>query len=186
MGLFSQQVEIAPAEGFTPEKDIFGRKSFGEKLTRIVRAIDGQGVALLDAPWGTGKTIFIKMWRGELSKAGIPSVYFDSFANDYQEDAFLAIASEIIAEAEKATPQQAKILSTFKHQTIQTAKVLGLAALKVGIRAASVGAIELEDLGKIAADIVEASEEEGGKALDKILEARLEKSRVGRKSVCEV
>ena len=105
----------------------------------------------------------------------------NSFANDYQEDAFLAIASEIIAEAEKATPQQAKILSTFKHQTIQTAKVLGLAALKVGIRAASVGAIELEDLGKIAADIVEASEEEGGKALDKILEARLESHELDEK-----
>lgn len=174
MGLFSQQIEIAPTEGFTPDKDIFGRKSFGEKLTRIIRAIDGQGVVLLDAPWGTGKTIFIKMWRGELSKAGISSIYFDAFANDYQEDAFLAIASEIIAEADKATPQQAKVLSIFKHKTIQTAKVLGRAALKVGIRAASAGVVEVEDLGKIATEIAEASAEEGGKALDKILEARLE------------
>jgi hypothetical protein len=102
--LFPPEMEIDPTEGFMPKKDIFGRKSFGDRLTRIVRAIENPSVLLLDAPWGTGNTTFVKMWRGELMKAGIPSVYFDAFANDYQEDAFLAVASQIIADAESLAP----------------------------------------------------------------------------------
>jgi KAP family P-loop domain len=86
------ELEIGVDEGFTPERDIFGRKPFAEQLTRIVRRIDGPAVLLLDSPWGTGKTTFVKMWLGELSKADVPNIYFDAFANDYLEDAFLAVA----------------------------------------------------------------------------------------------
>jgi len=89
--LFPPEIEIAADEGFSAH-DIFERKDFGDRLTRIVRALEIPRVLLLDAPWGPGKTIFVKMWRGELAKAGIPSIYFDAFANDYQEDAFLAVA----------------------------------------------------------------------------------------------
>lgn len=103
-------MEIGHTESFTPQKDIFGRKEFGDKLTRIVATLGSPSVLLLDAPWGTGKTTFVKMWRGELSKAGIPSIYFDAFANDYQEDAFLAVASQIIAEAESQAPRKAKAI----------------------------------------------------------------------------
>ena len=92
MRLFPQELEITETEGFTPEKDIFGLKDFGQNLTRIVTNLDGPAVLLLDAPWGTGKTTFIKMWRGELSKLSVSSIYFDAFANDYLDDGFLAVA----------------------------------------------------------------------------------------------
>ena len=51
-------------------------------------------VIAVDADWGAGKTVFLKMWAGELRKAGIPVVYFDAFANDYVDDA-LSIRSGI-------------------------------------------------------------------------------------------
>ena len=71
MRLVPRELEIGPEEGFAPEKDIFNRKPFGEQLTRIVCALDGRTVLLLDAQCGTGKTTFIKMWLGELAKSGI-------------------------------------------------------------------------------------------------------------------
>ena len=144
---------MGPNEGFTPEKDIFGRKPFGDQLTRIVRALENPSVLLLDAQWGTGKTTFVKMWRGELTKAGIPSVYFDAFANDYQQDAFLAVASQIIAEAEDIAPSGKKVLKAFKEKALQAAKALGRASLRLGVRAATAGLIEGEALEKAAADI---------------------------------
>ena len=103
--LSPRELEIGPEEGFTPEKDIFGRKPFGDQLTRIVRALEGPTVLLLDAPWGTGKTTFIKMWLGQLGKAGIPTIYFDAFASDYHDDAFLTVAGEIVARAEELKPR---------------------------------------------------------------------------------
>src|SRR3954467_3431101 len=106
MRLLPPDVEIDLTEGFDPEKDIFHRKEFGDKLTRIVKSLEHPAVFVLDGSWGTGKTIFIKMWVGKLSKVGVPSIYFDAFANDYHEDAFLTIAGEIVARADELKPKR--------------------------------------------------------------------------------
>jgi predicted KAP-like P-loop ATPase len=172
--LFPSELNLSPTDGFTPENDIFGRKAFGDQLTRIVRAIDSPSVLLLDAPWGTGKTTFVKMWRGELSKAGIASIYFDAFINDYQEDAFIAVASQIIAEAERHAPARAKTLKAFKKKALEAAKALGRASLHLGVRAATAGLIESESLEKAAADIVNAVGDEAKATIDDLLKKRLE------------
>ena len=114
MELFPQAIEIGSEEGFTKEKDIFGRREFGERLARIVCELKTPSVFLLDAPWGSGKTTFIKMWRGELAKQGVRSIYFDAFANDYQQDAFLAIASQIVEEASGLQTKASEQLKQFK------------------------------------------------------------------------
>lgn len=82
------------------------------------------------------------MWLGELSKIGIPSIYFDAFANDYHEDAFITLAGEIIARSATLEPRNAKTLKTFKGKAIRVAKVLGRASLRFGVRAASAGLIK--------------------------------------------
>ncbi len=99
MRLLPPELASGGDEGFTSENDIFGRKAFGDVLTRIVSELEGPTVLLLDAPWGTGKTTFVKMWRGELVKAKVPTISFDAFANDYREDGFLALAGETVARA---------------------------------------------------------------------------------------
>jgi predicted KAP-like P-loop ATPase len=139
MHLFPREMEITPTEGFTRERDIFGRKSFADRLTKVVQTVESPSVLLLDAPWGSGKTTFVKMWQGELNKAGVQSIYFDAFANDYQEDAFLAVAGQIIGEASKLAPPGATAIRTFKSKALTTAKVLGRAGLRIGIHALTAG-----------------------------------------------
>jgi hypothetical protein len=39
------------------------------------------------------------MWAKHLSSTGFPVILFDAFANDYQEDAYLALAGEVLALA---------------------------------------------------------------------------------------
>ena len=134
MHLFPPEVDIGIDEGFTVEKDIFGRKEFAEQLTRVVRALEDPTVLLLDGKQGTGKTIFIRMWLGELRKLGIPTIYFDAFANDYHEDAFLTLAGEIIARAEELVPSGRVALDKFKTGAFQVAKAVARASMKIGIR----------------------------------------------------
>ena len=112
-------------------------------------------VALLDAPWGFGKTTFIKMWMGELSKSKIPAIYFDAFANDYQEDAFIAISSEIISEIERRKSQSPTV-EKFKRKAVGVAKVIGLSALRIGFKAATAGTVELGDLSRIGTEITQS------------------------------
>ncbi len=97
MRIFPPTVEITEGEGFTPEKDIFKRADFGKGLASLVAAVDEPMVIAFDGQWGSGKTTFIKMWAGLLRQNGHPVIYFDAFANDYIDDAFLAIAGEVVA-----------------------------------------------------------------------------------------
>jgi predicted KAP-like P-loop ATPase len=179
--LFPPELEIGPDEGFN-EKDIFGRREFGEVLTRIVRILEGPAVLLLDAPWGVGKTTFIKMWLGELSKIGIPNIYFDAFANDYHEDAFITVAGEIIARAETLKPRNSKTLKKFKDKAIGVAKILGRASVRFGVRAASAGLLTEEDGLKVADEIAKAAGDETAKGLDELLTGRLESHNADREA----
>ena len=95
MKLTLPPLEISETEGFSDEKDIFGRKVYGENLLNLINKTDDELVIALDAAWGQGKSTFIKMWRGHLLNEGFQSIYFDAFENDYQTDPFLAISSEI-------------------------------------------------------------------------------------------
>jgi hypothetical protein len=172
--LFPPEIEVAPDEGFAPQKDIFGRKTFGDQLTRIVSTLESPSVLLLDAPWGTGKTTFVKMWRGELKKIGIPSIYFDAFANDYQQDAFLAIASQIIAAATNLASTEETALDKFRTHALKAAKILGRATLHIGVRAATAGLVEYQALEKTGEDIVNSLGDEAKTLIDDILKERLE------------
>lgn len=88
MRLFPPSLEVGDEEGFTPEKDIFGRAQLGAGLTNLVNSVSDPTVIAVDGQWGSGKTTFLKMWAGELRKAGFPVVYFDAFENDHVDDAF--------------------------------------------------------------------------------------------------
>ena len=98
MKLTIPPIEIDEKEGFNPDKDIFLRKEFGERLVNLIAQSKGELVLAIDAQWGEGKSTFIKMWKGYIlhqREPKIRSIYFDAFANDYQKDPFLALAAEI-------------------------------------------------------------------------------------------
>src|SRR5262249_28293078 len=83
MRLFPPPLQIADDEGFTPEKDIFGRADIGRGLTSLLARVNEPLVVAVDGQWGSGKTTFLKMWAGELRKSDIPVVYFDAYEHDY-------------------------------------------------------------------------------------------------------
>ena len=182
MRLFPPDLEIGQEEGFDQEKDIFGRRQFGYKLTKIVQALEHPAVLLLDGYWGTGKTTFIKMWLGELSKLGVPTIYFDAFANDYHEDAFITLAGEIVARAEELGHQDSRSFAAFKEGAINVGKALVRASLRIGVRVASAGVLtgaELEGI-KITGEAAKAAGDETAKALDDLLKERLESHKADR------
>jgi hypothetical protein len=109
MLLFPPPVEIADGAGFEGT-DLFNRKPFGESLARLVSNADDALVVGLEAPWGEGKTTFIKQWRGLLESAeyGIDSIFFDAFANDYQGDPMAALTDELYAFIDDKSEQAEK------------------------------------------------------------------------------
>jgi|GEM_PF-608164 len=173
MHLFPPELEIGEYEGFSPEKDIFKRSAFGEGLGNLFGNVDDPMVAVLDAPWGSGKTTFVKMWCGYMRNRGFPVIYFDAFKNDYADDAFLALAGEVIALADELGPLDAAARKGF----LGKAQKVAVAAVKGGIK---------KGIGKFigeegVAEVVAAAAEGGaGCALDS-LDAYLLEKLEGRK-----
>lgn len=128
MRLFPAPIDIAD-DGF--EKDLFNRREFGERLTNLVLNIDDPMVIVLDSPWGSGKTTFIKMWKTLLKSNGIECIYFDAFENDYCKDAFSTIVGELVSGI--GEDKDHKIT---KDALIRCAGKVALTLLKAGTRVA--------------------------------------------------
>jgi predicted KAP-like P-loop ATPase len=83
MRLTPKPLEIDLEEGFTEENDIFGYREFGERLANLVCAQEGPATLVLDGPWGTGKSTFMRQWAGLLRRErGVTVIEFNAFEND--------------------------------------------------------------------------------------------------------
>ncbi len=148
MKLFVPPVEIEDDEGFLPEKDIFHRKPFAEELSNFISNVNEEFVIALDAPWGEGKTTFVKMWRGMLIAKGVKSIYFDAYKNDFLDDPFLALTGEVYSLLDDKNNKEVK--EEFKAKAVTAIKIIGKAGIRVGIRAITAGVLDetvLEDTG---------------------------------------
>jgi len=128
-------------------------------MTSLLSSVSDPVVLALDGQWGSGKTTFLKMWAGELRKSGFPVVYLDAFRNDYADDAFTAVAGEIIALANLQRKAGATSAKIFLEKAVGAGKVILRSGLKLGLKAATLGALDAADFENIGSDLAkEASE----------------------------
>ena len=139
-------IRIRPAEVVIPDdcpfqNDLLDRKRPAEVLTQLVDGIDGPCVLTIDAPWGAGKTTFLKMWSQHLRNKGFPVVEFNAWATDYAEDPFVALASEL-EKGLKALDD-----GSFKERikdTMEAAKKVALRSIPGIIRGLTVGILDVQ------------------------------------------
>ena len=82
------------------DNDLLNRKTPIEALTNVISNIEGPCVMAVDAPWGMGKTTFIRMWEQHLRNKNFPVVSFNAWETDYFADPFAALSSELLRELE--------------------------------------------------------------------------------------
>ncbi len=145
------------------DHDALNREAFGVALLNLITRTNEELVICLDAPWGEGKTTFVNMWQNLLKDNQIKTIYFDAFANDYIDDAFIAITSHMVTfvanELQKNKRAKQK-LEEFKKQAGKVGGQLLSWGVKVGIKAATLGVIkesDLEELSEIKNDIAKGT-----------------------------
>jgi len=159
MHIFLPELKIGDTEGFTKERDIFGRSVIGKGLTNVLSTVSDSMVVAVDGQWGSGKSTFLKMWAGELRNNEFPVVYFDAFQNDYAEDAFTAIVSEIVSLAQEKRKDRTSTGKKFIDKAVGAGKVVLRSGVKLGVKLATMGALEAAELNEVAEEIArEASE----------------------------
>ena len=175
MRIFPAPLEIGDEDGFGEGKDLFQRASLGQGLANLVGSVEDPMVLAIDGQWGSGKTTFLKMWAGQLRQQGFPVIYFDAFENDYSEDAFTALAAEIIglldAEKKRGEPQG----KAFLTKAIGAGKVLARSALKIGVKAATMGALSGSDVEDLADAVSDETEEFADKYIGELLTKQSER-----------
>ncbi|MCU4360547.1 MULTISPECIES: P-loop NTPase fold protein [Acinetobacter] len=159
------------------EGDLWGRKYLGERLTNYVDRLQCGAVLTLDARWGEGKTWFVKHWQKHLEHTGHNVIYLDAFANDYLDDPFLVITSEITNILSKDQKTKKNVENLIKlSASIGTALLPSLpkVALTIGLHLIGAGFLGglLQQGYENAKDEVESLTEE---ASDRIKESIQEK-----------
>ncbi len=86
---------IDPNAPFANDK--LGREKHAEILTRIVKAYPDGFVLAINSPWGTGKTMFLKMWEAYLAQPerDIETIYFNAWESDFQQEPLVALLAEM-------------------------------------------------------------------------------------------
>ena len=142
------------------ENALFGRKEFAESLNNLLRNVDESLVVFVNAPWGEGKTTFSEMWRAQLKQRNLDVIYFDAYAADYFDDPFVSFSGEILELADKHLPggKELSERQEFKITAVEVGKRLAGLAVKVGFRAALLGAVESSDMEAVKEIITGASE----------------------------
>ncbi len=145
--IFPEELKINPEKGFD-EYDIFGWKHQGEGLIDLLNSTNQQMVIGLDSPWGSGKTTFLQMLAGELKKTNGKNsvIYFDAFEVDYMDDPFIAFAGELSAHIENLTSLDEKIKDKFTKSLTQVGKGLFKRLIKVGVKAATLNSIDIDEV----------------------------------------
>jgi hypothetical protein len=117
--------------------DLWDRKRLGVQLTNYVDRLQCGAVLALDARWGEGKTWFVKHWKKHLEDEKHSVIYLDAFANDYLDDPFLTIASEISHAFKESDEINNQDIDDFNSKTasvlISLAAILPVIAAKAGL-----------------------------------------------------
>lgn len=149
MRLYPEPIEPAPGEGF--KDDILNRERIGDHLASLVQKIDAPATIVLDAPWGEGKTTFLKMLISKYSSE-FPIIYLDAFSNDYMDDPFTCLSGSIASYAETNGGSDKK-LDDLKKRFVKyggrVAARIGAAGFRAASRYLIGSAVDIEDLKKL-------------------------------------
>lgn len=171
------------------EGDLWDRKRLGIQLTNYVDRLNCGAVLALDARWGEGKTWFVRNWQKHLEDENHHVIYLDAFANDYLDDPFLTIASEIsqaFKDSDEISSEDVKEFnSTTASVLISLAAILPLIAAKAGLHWIGLGGAgeAIQEVYKEGKDFYDSASEEITAKVKEQIEKKIENHQVEKETV---
>lgn len=142
------EIEI-PIEGDPFANDLLDRRTIANNLTALLENTTTPYVMSVSAPWGQGKTTFIKMWKKLLENKGFGTVYFDAWSSDYADDPLLAFINAIDSAVSNADPPAKAAMDavkrTFKNVVKASPKIALNWVLRGGLNLITDGDEDAED-----------------------------------------
>ena len=158
--LKSREIEVKAGSPFA--NDALNRKASAEILTEFIKSSNEPIVICIDAPWGQGKTTFLRMWEQYLKDNSIPTLYFNAWENDFSNDALICLIGEISSSITELSKNGDE---TKARQYLTLVKNLGINLVKksipVAAKIATAGIINFDELTEEAlAELAESAVKE--------------------------
>jgi len=140
------ELEIDPQNPFA--LDCLARKHTAEVLTRIIESATQPFVISIEAPWGWGKTTFIRMWKAFLESQGHLCFHFNAWETDFVDDPLIAFVGEMQSVIDEAKTKIKDYKTIEKHwEKVQS---LGAGVLRqslpLALQVATRGVISKENI----------------------------------------
>jgi len=161
--ILPKEIDIDPSDPF--KNDTLEKEEYAVQLTNLIEQVEEPLVLAINAPWGEGKTTFVKMWQILLKQKDFKTIFFDAFASDYIHDPFLAVVSEIYTLLEvlfKEEKDKSK-LENFKKRASKAGASLLSVGLNVGTKLTTGGLVDYSDMKEVVQTLF--NKEETAKAL---------------------
>ena len=149
------EIEILASDPFQHDK--LHRKEHVQILTQVIRNISGHCTISVDAPWGEGKTTFLRLCRQYMQNEGFPVVSFNAWETDYSDDPFIALSEELSTGlSEFRSSDLSTKLEALKKPTLEIIKHSAPAILRLATAGViDVGPILQQDISNTLASIAE-------------------------------
>ncbi|KAI2687465.1 P-loop NTPase fold protein [Pseudomonas sp. TNT3] len=133
-------------------QDLLGRHTEIENLSPVLLNAQSPLVFAIDAPWGGGKTTFIRLWQHYFTHENKVSLYLNAWESDFAEDPLLPMLSVLDRwlSDQSNTPAVRKAWEKAKTYAPSIIKSTAVAAAK----AATFGALDLDkEFEKLASEL---------------------------------
>lgn len=96
-------MRMRPKEIDIPQDNLFvndklDRRTQVEAISATLAKMEGPCVLAIDAPWGEGKTTFLRMLQTQLRNNKFLVVNFNAWETDFCDDPFIALSAELIQQ----------------------------------------------------------------------------------------
>ena len=169
--------------------DLWDRKRLGIQLTNYVDRLQCGAVLALNARWGEGKTWFVRHLKKHLENENHHVIYLDAFANDYLEDPFLTIASEISHAFKESDEINNQDIEDFNSKTasvlISLAAILPVIAAKAGLHWIGLGGAgeAVQELYKDGKEFYDSISDEITAKVKEHIEKKIENHQIEKETI---
>lgn len=162
-------VEVARDNIFINDK--MKRKDTVELFTNLISTVHQPFTICLNAPWGGGKTTFIKMWEKYLEKNNYISLYFNAWENDFSNEPFVSIVSEISMQLSDIATQDEETIKTVVQELKEKGVNLFYKTLPLSVKLLTLNTLDSDDIK----DMFEGREEKAiADFLSKVTEEQIQ------------
>lgn len=163
--------------------DRLERRPVANSLTNLLKTLKQPFVFSISAPWGMGKTTFIRMWEASLRKDGFTCLYFNAWENDFSNDPFISFVGEIEQHIQQGLviPDNKKKSSDYLKRMKKVGGNLLKTASPLAIKLATYGIINnVDELKELLGSGVEKTISD---YMSKIAESEIKEYNLKKKSI---